>query len=117
MNDKIKAVLASPAVRKAALTLVLAVLAALGVSFSSGCVPLTPAQQAQVDLFECRVEALEPSCGAVLDTSELVRDLYAGRVDLGRVLSVLKVTQAEADAIAERLNACDPPQMPTGQPS
>jgi hypothetical protein len=116
MNDKIKAVFASPAVRKAVLSLVLAVLAALGVSYGTGCTQLTPAQQARVDLFECRVKALEPVVGSVFDASDLVREMYAGHVNLGSVLGTLKVTQAEADAIVESFNACDP-QLPAGQPS
>ncbi len=83
-----------------------------------GCAQLTPAQQAKLDVFECRVKALEPSCGAVFDVAELVRDVYAGRADLGSVFGALKVTEAEAKAAIERLRACDAPaELPTGQPS
>lgn len=106
MNDKIKAVLASPSVRKAAFALVVAVLAALGVTLGSGCAPLTPAQRAKLDLFECRVAALEPSCGAVFDTAQLVRDVYAGNADLGAVFGALRLSEAEARAAVDRLNAC-----------
>lgn len=106
-------VLASPAVRKAALALLLAVLAAAGFSLS-GCAALPEARQARVDLFECRVDALRPAVEPVFDASELVRDIYAGRADLRRVFLLLESAQDEVEAALERLGACDPaPQLPT----
>ncbi len=78
-----------------------------------GCQPCTPAQQARLDLFECRVKALEPLVGPTLDAAELVRDIYLGRADLGQVLATLKASQAEAKALAERFHACEPaPEAP-----
>jgi hypothetical protein len=108
---------ASPAVRKAALSLVLAALAALGYSQFGCTLAQTEAARARVDLFECRAHALQPVVGDVLDAQELVRDVYAGKASLGAAFAALKVTQAEAEAVAAALAACDGPSVPEGDPS
>lgn len=115
MREALLKVVRSPAVRKAALTLVLAILAALGVSLGQGCVPLTPAQQAQADLFECRVRALEPSCEPALDAAELVRDAVLGKVDPVAALFRLGLTRTQVEATVKRYNDCGPKsEMPKG---
>lgn len=104
-------VLSSPAVRRAFFALVVAALAALGVSLQ-GCASLPPPKQAELDLFDCRVEAVKPAVEPVLDAAELVRDLYAGRASLGAVLQALDKGEAEVRAVLERLRACDAPELP-----
>lgn len=99
---------ASPTVRKAAIALVVAVLAALGFQ---GCVSfgqLDPKAQRAVDVFECYVAELEPYVGEVCDTVELVRDVVTGKADLGRTLLLLGTAPAEVEKIVERLSECRP---------
>jgi hypothetical protein len=84
----------------------LALLWAVG---AMGCVPQTPAQDA---LFDCRVEALKPSCGAALDASELVRDAVLGRVDIVGTLLRLGNTRAQVAEALQRLDACEPLEAP-----
>lgn len=105
-------IVASPGVRKAFVGLVLAVLAALGVSYGTGCKQLSPAEQAKLDLFDCRVHALAPLAGPVLDTEELVRDLYSGKADLGVVIVASGATEAQVRAALAAMHACDAPVPP-----
>jgi hypothetical protein len=66
-------------------------------------------------VFDCRVEALRPVVGDVLDAEQLVRDVYLGKADLFAALRALKVTAAEAQALSVALEACNPPQpIPSG---
>lgn len=117
MPEVLKKLFASSAVRKAGLSLVLAVLAALGYS-QFGCNKAqTEAARARVDLFECRAHALEPVVGDVLDAQELVRDVYAGKASLGAAFAALKVSQAEAEAVGAALAACDGTEVPEGSGS
>lgn len=76
--------------------------------FLFACAELPAARQAQVDLFECRVAALQPAVEPVFDASELVRDIYAGHASLPRVFQLLNSAEAEVQATLERLNACEP---------
>lgn len=111
MKEKLLALVASPAVRKSFVALVLAVLGALGVSYSTGCAMLKSgpeAQRARVDLFKCQVAAVEPLTDGVLDSEALVLDLYAGKADLGKVLANLNASEAEVAALLARLHACQP---------
>lgn len=81
------------------------------------CHSLTPAQQARLDLFECRARALAPVVAEVYpDVEALVRDLYTGRASLQSVLSALEMTADEAADLGESLQACDP-QLPPGDAS
>lgn len=61
MKDAVLRILANPAVRKAFLALVLAVAAAAGVSFGSGCGrnALPPAAAKALATYECQVGVLE----------------------------------------------------------
>ena len=84
----------------------------------SGCHSLTPAQQAKADKLECQVAALRPLVEPALDAAELVRELYKGEADLGKVLGSLGATQAEVEALLGRLHECDPQgPVPAGAPS
>jgi len=74
----------------------------------AGCASLTPAQQARLDLFECRVHAFEPVVSPALDAAQVVTDIYRGQADPGEVLGALKATQAEVKDLVEALNACEP---------
>jgi hypothetical protein len=95
--------------QKIELALTLLLLSALG---ALGCRPLSPAEQAKLDTFECEVAALAPSCEPVLDAAQLVRDLYVGKADLAHVVRILGLGRKEAEALVERLNACRPPEPP-----
>lgn len=111
----VKKVVSNPQVKKAAAALLLAVLAALGLSLSSGCASLqnVPAQRARVDKFECQAAALAPLTDPLFDTEQLLLDLYAGKADLGQVLGSLDATQAEVKGLLDRLSACEgPPPEP-----
>lgn len=114
VSEKIKNVAANPAVKKAAAALLLAVLAALGISLSSGCASLgnVDAQRARVDKFKCRVAALAPLTDPVLDTEQLVQDLYAGKANLAAVLANLNAKPGEVKALLERLSKCEAQPSP-----
>ncbi len=117
MPEVFKKLFASVAVRRAAISLVFAVLAALGYA-QLGCTQAqTEAARARVDLFQCRAHALEPVVGDLFDAQELVRDLYSGKASLEAVLGALRVTQAEGEAVVEALQACDGPKVPEGSQS
>jgi hypothetical protein len=99
-------------VQAAFVALVLAVLAALGFQGCASFGKLDPKAQRAVDVFECYVAVLEPYVGEVCDTAELVRDVVAGRADLGRTLFLLGAIPAEVDAIGDELAECRPrPQV------
>lgn len=118
MREKLLLVYRSPLVRKAFYGLLLAIAAALGFG-QLGCHALTPAQEARVARFECQVRAVEPIVGDVLDAEALVRDVYAGRADLGRALNELRAKPAEVQALLDSLNACEdaPAALPAGEAS
>jgi len=84
----------------------------------AGCASLTPAQQARLDLFECRVHAFEPVVSPALDAAHVVADIYRGQADLSEVLGSLRATQAEVKALQASLDACEPkPVLPVGTQS
>ena len=82
---------------------------------ATGCTSgLNPKQQAALDLYECRVHALEPYIPtAVVDVGELVRDATNGKVNPGLVLSNLGADRADIDAAVAAWNACAKPVVPT----
>jgi regulator of protease activity HflC (stomatin/prohibitin superfamily) len=106
----------NPGVRKAAFALVVAVLAALGISLGSGCHQLTPAQEAKALRFACEVEALTPVVGPAIDVYRVIHDLYTGAGDLGTLMRMLDLSEAEAKALVDRLNACVPEPAPEPLP-
>jgi hypothetical protein len=99
-------VVRNTAVRKACVGLVLAIAAALGLG-QLGCKDLTPKQQARVDKFECQAAALAPLVGPVMDSTELLHDLYAGRASLPNILKHIDASEDEVDALLKRLGECD----------
>lgn len=106
----------SPAVRKAAIGLAVAIAAALGLG-NLGCHDLTPKQQAQLDKFECQVEALKLIVEPALDAADLLKDLYAGKAQLGAVLGALGAQEPEVRELVARLRACDPPAPLEAEPA
>lgn len=113
MKDLLLKVVTNPGVRRAALGLVLAVLAALGVSLGTGCAALQGAASAADQVragVECRVAVLEPYLG---DQAErVVLDIAAGRVDPVALLLNLDVTPRDLVQIARDFNACSPAAPP-----
>lgn len=74
---------------------------------------LSPAKQAQLDLLECRAQALAPAVEPVFDAVELARDIYAGRASLPAVLKALGAGEEDVQNLVEAFKACEPPaQMP-----
>jgi len=69
---------------------------------------LTPEQQAAVDLFECRVRALEPYVGEIYDTSDLVRQFSTDDVELGKMLNSLGYELPEILKAADAFRSCQP---------
>jgi hypothetical protein len=87
-------------------------------SLLSACGLLRAAHDPRVALFECRVAALEPLVGDVLEADALARDIYAGRANLSAVLEHLQATRSEVEDLAARLASCDPvPEAPPAEPS
>jgi len=73
-----------------------------------GCHALTPAQQAQADLYECRVAALLPYLAPALDTSQTVRDIMLGKGSLDYALKALGYAEEQAAKIEAELAVCEP---------
>ena len=111
MKELLLKIVNNPGVRKAALALVLAVLAALGISFGTGCASfgtfkpeaLSAADRARAAI-ECRVDVLEPYLGD--EAERWVLEIAAGRVDPIRMLSNLDLSVRDIVQIAEGFNAC-----------
>lgn len=113
MKELALKIVRNPGVRKAALALVLAVLAALGITGLSGCASFgqyTPQAQATIDrvraAIECRADVLEPYLGESAET--WVLEIAAGRVDPIQMLANLDLSIPEIIAIAEQFDACSP---------
>lgn len=100
------AVAKSPAVRKAALALGAAILAALGFSQFGCSAQLTPKQQARLEKFECQVAAVAPIVEPLYDAADLVLKLRSGEASLAQVLRTLEAGEPEVRALFERLDAC-----------
>lgn len=98
-------------VRRALYGLLAAVAGALGWS-QFGCKGLTVKQVERLDRFACEARALAPLVEPVLNTSEVLKDLYSGKADVRQLLRSLNATEAETDAFIEALKACDPAQLP-----
>lgn len=114
MKDTLLKIVNNPGVRKAALALVLAVLAALGISFGTCCASfgtfksevLSAADRARAAI-ECRADVLEPYLGD--EAERLVVDIAANRVDPIQLLLNLDLSVRDIVDIAEKLNACSGP--------
>lgn len=120
--DLLRKIVASPTVRKALVGLVLAVLAAAGVSLGTGCgaASLPPAVAKAQARLECQLAALETVVprDVALDLAKAVR---AGQTEyVVQQLLGLGVTPAAIRAAADAFNACsaqDAPAAPTVEPS
>jgi hypothetical protein len=74
--EKLKSVANSPAVQKAFAAFVVAVLAALGITYGSGCAVLR--QPAKIEAFSCAaIEALEPKTPAEARALKVTRAVCA----------------------------------------
>lgn len=84
-----------------------------------GCHSLAPLQQARQDRFQCQANALAKVVEPTLDAVELLKDLYAGRADLGVVLGSVAATQAEVQTLLAALRDCgtDVEQVPAEEPA
>lgn len=89
--------------------LALAVAAVLG---TVACSSLLRPKSPKLTRFECQAKALEPALGDVFDTEQLLRDLYAGKADLGQALQSAHATADEVNALLNALHACEAPAAP-----
>lgn len=105
----LKALVASPAVRKAALALVLAILTALGVQLS-GCSRLGPAPNApHLAVFECQLAAMEEVVPREA-AEDLVMAARAGNIEyVIKQLLALGVKPQDIQPLAEAFDACSAP--------
>ena len=111
MKEFLLKIVRNPGVRKAAVTLLLAIAAAAGLSFSTGCASfgtfkpeaLSAADRARAAI-ECRVDVLEPYLGD--EAERWVLEIAAGRVDPIRMLSNLDLSVRDIVQIATDFNAC-----------
>lgn len=96
-----------------------AAVAACVLTLEVGCAFLSPLKHPKRDLVDCYSRALQPVAGDVFDVAQLAKDLVQGKADLGALLSNLRATQAEGQALAEALNACiaPPAALPSGSAS
>lgn len=106
--DLLRKLVASPAVRKAFVAPVLAVLAAAGVSLSAGCGgSLPPAVAARFAVLECQHAALETVVPAYV-AEDLVMAARAGNVGyVVKQLLALGLTVEQIQGVADAFNACE----------
>jgi hypothetical protein len=103
LKDTLVSVYKSPAVRKAAVALVLAILAALGINLTTGCASLTPAQARALESHECYVEALEPKLGPLAE--DALAAIFAGG-NVAMVLRAHALSVEDAASTLTRFQAC-----------
>lgn len=115
LPESVKKVVQNPRVKSAAAALLLAILAALGLSLNSGCHELTPAQQAKVDRFDCQVKAVATLVGPAVDANSLVLDLYAGKADLAAAAALAGATREDAEAFLKAWGECQHAREPSAQ--
>jgi hypothetical protein len=112
MKDLLLKVIRNPGVRKAAIGLVLAIAAALGLGFGQGCASLgtfTPDAQDAIDqakaLVACHADVLKPYVGAQAET--LVRSALKGdAIDLPAALDGLDLSVRDVLDIKAGTDAC-----------
>lgn len=73
-----------------------------------GCHSLTPAQEAQVDTFHCRVAAFAPLVEPAFDAEDVARDALSGKIDPRDLAARLGATLDAINAAVEAWNACNP---------
>lgn len=108
LKEKLLLVVKSPAVRKAALALLLAALTAAGLSLP-GC-GVFSAKSPALDVFECRARVLAPY---VADAApQVVAAVHAGDLNPVALLLSLGLTPEEIVSIARAYSECAPPAVP-----
>lgn len=83
----------------------------------TGCAggQLDPRAQRAIDAFECRVAALTPYIGEVVDVGEVVSEFARGRVNLTMLLATLGHTEEQINEASAAWHACDTkPVAPPG---
>lgn len=120
MKDALARAFKSPAVRKAFLALVLALLAAFGVSLEAGCgsAQLPPEVAKVQSVLECQLAAFERVVprDVALDMAKAVRDGDGKRV-VEQLLG-LGLTLDDVRSVAAAFNACaSPPEADAGAPT
>ena len=111
MKEFLLKIVRNPGVRKAAVALLLAIAAAAGLSFSTGCASfgafkpeaLSAAEKVRAGV-ECRVAVLEPYLGD--EAERVIVDAAAGQLDLVETLINLDMTPKDMIALARDFNAC-----------
>jgi hypothetical protein len=86
------------------------------VALAAGCTNLTPAQEAQSDMFECRVAAFRPLVEPAFDAADVARDALAGKVDPRLIAAKLGATVEAINAAVSAWNACAPEAAPEVAP-
>jgi hypothetical protein len=105
----LKKIVANAAVRKAALALVLAVLAAAGFSLSGCSLVGLGAKSPALTAFECRAAVFAP---LVAEAAPLVSaQIAAGAINPVEFLLSLGLTPEEIVAVAKAYQACEPPAV------
>ena len=100
----VQSVVTNPGVRKAALALLVAILGALGYHFTSGCAPMTPAQQVRYDRIKCEIHALEPA--ALADADALVQEFEDGKISADELFKDAQLVQEALHEVKDAFQAC-----------
>lgn len=115
--DLLRKIIASPAVRKALVALVLAVAAAAGFSLGSGCSAASyvpPAVAKARAVLECQVAAFT-SVVPLAVAEDVVMALRAGNHEYAvRQLLALGLTLEDVRQVADQFNACVAPSSDAG---
>lgn len=81
----------------------------------AGCALVNPKSakdQAARDRFECEAKAIAPATGGLLDATDLLLDVYAGKADLRAVVTSVGATPGELAELNAELQACDSNLVP-----
>ena len=116
MPPFVQKILSSSAVRKAVVALVLAVLAALGVSLQ-GCGQLR-ANQPKLDVLKCQLDAVADLLGSTEMAEQVVAAAKVG--DYQRAVVLILSLGADVQAVAKAFDDCDgslPAPSPEGAPA
>jgi hypothetical protein len=109
MLEVLKKVVSSTAVRNALLALILAVLSAIGLN-GCGAGALTPRVQAQLDLFQCQLDAFESALPLVGAAEDLAMAARVGNIQyVVAQLLAFGLDVSEIEAVADAFKACGGP--------
>lgn len=90
------------------------ILIASTIVLAAGCHNLKPAQQKQLDMFECRAAAFAPLVEPAFDAADVARDAIAGKVDPRQIAAKLGASIDAINAAVDSWNACAPSAEPVG---